>query len=88
MCSSSKDSFIIFASKYLSDHLSFCRQIVKVCQTLGHHILALESNVEVFTKVLEPLVEVATLELDVEHVHSFNIDSLDKKCSKRFLDYE
>jgi hypothetical protein len=43
---------------------------------------------EVFMEALEPLVEVATPKLDIEHVHSFNIDSLVKKRSKRFLDYE
>jgi hypothetical protein len=48
----------------------------------------LESDMEVFTKVLEPLVEVATPKLNVKHVHSFDIDFLVKKHSKRLLDYE
>jgi hypothetical protein len=37
---------------------------------------------EVFVEVLEPFVEVAMPELDVEHVHSFNIDFPIKKCSE------
>jgi len=60
----------------LSDHLSLYRQTIKAYQTLGHHILALKLDMEVYMKVLEPLVEVAMLELDVEYVHSFNIDFL------------
>jgi hypothetical protein len=43
---------------------------------------------EVFTKVLEPLIEMATLEFDVKHVHSFDIDFPVKKCSKRLFDCE
>jgi hypothetical protein len=29
---------------------------------------------EVFTEVLEPLIKVATPNLDIEHVHNFDID--------------
>jgi len=61
---------------------------VKACQSLRRHILALESNMEVFTKVLEPFVEVVMPEPDVKHVHSFDIDSPIKKCSKRLLECE
>jgi hypothetical protein len=43
---------------------------------------------EVFTKVLEPLVEMITPELDITHVHNFNIDFPIKKHSKRLFDYE
>ncbi len=43
---------------------------------------------KVFTKVLEPLVEVAMLKPNTEHVHYFEIDSLVKKCSRRLLDCE
>jgi hypothetical protein len=43
---------------------------------------------EVFTKVLEPLIEVVMPKLDVEHIHSFEIDSLIKKRSKRLFAYE
>jgi hypothetical protein len=43
---------------------------------------------EAFTKVLEPFVEVAMLELDAKHVHCFEIDSFVKKRSRRLLDYE
>jgi hypothetical protein len=41
-----------------------------------------------FHEVLEPFVKVAMHELDVEHVHSFDIDSLVKKCSRRLLNCE
>jgi hypothetical protein len=41
-----------------------------------------------FNGLLEPLVEVATPELDVEHVHSFDIDFPVKKYFRRVLDYE
>ncbi len=50
--------------------------------------MALELDMEVSMKVLEPLVEVAAPKPDTEHVHNFNIDFLVKKCSKRFFDYE
>jgi hypothetical protein len=44
---------------------------------------------EVFMEVLEPLVKVAmTPEPDIEHVHSFNIDSPIKKHSRRLLKCE
>jgi hypothetical protein len=62
--------------------------IVKASQSFRCHILALESDMEVFTKVLEPFVEVATPKLDTKHVHNFDIDFIVKKRSKRFLDYE
>jgi len=62
--------------------------IVKACQSLGCHILALELDMEVFTKVLKPFVEAAMLELDTEHVHYFEIDSLVKKRLNRLFDYE
>jgi hypothetical protein len=41
-----------------------------------------------FHEVLEPLVKVAMPEHDAEHVHSFDIDSLVKKRSRRLLNYE
>jgi hypothetical protein len=62
--------------------------IIKACQSLGCHILDLESNMEVFTKVLKPLIEVATTEADIEHVHSFDIDFPIKKRLRRLFDYE
>jgi hypothetical protein len=43
---------------------------------------------EVFMEVFEPLVEVATSELDIEHVHSFDIDYHVKKRLRRLLDCE
>ncbi len=33
--------------------------IVRACQSLGHHILALELDMEVLMEVLERLIEVA-----------------------------
>jgi len=51
-------------------------------------ILYLELDMEVFMKVLELLVEVATPKVDTKHVHSFDIDFLVKKRSRRFLNYE
>jgi hypothetical protein len=62
--------------------------IIRAYPSLGHHILALELDMEVFMEVLEPLVEIATPELDVEHVHRFNIDFVIKKHSRRLFDYE
>jgi hypothetical protein len=41
-----------------------------------------------FHEVLEPLIKVAMPELDVEHVHSFDIDSFVKKHSRRLFNYE
>jgi hypothetical protein len=41
-----------------------------------------------FTEVLEPIIEVATLELDAKHVHSFDVDCLVKKRSKMLFDCE
>ncbi len=61
---------------------------VKAYQSLGHHILALKTNMEVFMEVLEPLIEVAMPKPNAKHVHNFAIDSLVKKHSKRLLDYE
>jgi hypothetical protein len=40
---------------------------------------------EVFAEVLEPFVEVATLEPDIKHVHSFDIDFPIKKHFRRLL---
>jgi hypothetical protein len=37
---------------------------------------------------MEPLVEVATLEPNIEHVHNFDIDFHVKKHSRRLFDYE
>ncbi len=39
-------------------------------------------------EVLEAFIEVATPELDAEHVHNFYIDSPIKKCLRRLFDYE
>jgi hypothetical protein len=43
---------------------------------------------EVFLKVLEFLVEVATPDPKFEHIHSFDIDYFIKKQSRRLFDYE
>ncbi len=44
---------------------------IRACRSLGHHILALESDMEVFIEALEFFIEVATLKLDTNHVHNF-----------------
>jgi hypothetical protein len=88
MCFSSKKSFMVSASKNCLTIFHLSSNTIKAYQSLGHHILALELDMEVFTKVLEPLLEVAMPKLDAEHVHNFDIDSLIKKCSKRLFDYE
>ncbi len=88
MCSFSKNSFTIFASNFFWTIFHLASNTVKACQSLQHHILALELDMEVFMKVLEPLVEVAAPKPNTEHVHNFNIDFLVKKRSKRFFDYE
>jgi hypothetical protein len=59
---------------------------IKAWQSLGHHILALESDMEVFMEVLEPFIEMAMLGPDAEHVHNFNIDSYVKKHFRRLFD--
>ncbi len=41
------------------------RNNIKACRTLHHHILVLESNIDLLVEVLEPLVEVPTLSNDV-----------------------
>jgi predicted subunit of tRNA(5-methylaminomethyl-2-thiouridylate) methyltransferase len=66
----------------------FASNIVNACKRLGCHILALELDMEVFTEVLEPFIEVVTPQPNVEHVHSFDIDYSVKKCSMRLLDCE
>jgi hypothetical protein len=80
---------------FQSLHQNFCLTIfhlagntVKVCQSLGCHILALESDMEVLMEVLELLAKVATPKPNVEHVHSFDIDSHVKKRLRRLLDCE
>ncbi len=39
-------------------------------------------------EVLEHLIEMATPKFNIEHIHSFYIDYLVKKCLKRLFDYE
>ncbi len=60
--------------KYHPTIFHLASKAIKAYQSLGHHILALESDMEVFTEVLEPLIKVATPNLDIEHVHNFDID--------------
>ncbi len=76
-------------------HQNFCLTIfhligntVKACQSLEHHILALELDMEVFMEVLEPFVKVAMPKLDAKHIHRFTIDFSIEKRSKRLLDNE
>jgi hypothetical protein len=66
----------------------FANNTIKAYQSLGCHILALKSNMEVFMEVLKPFVEVATLNLNIEHVHSFDINFLVKKRLKTLFDFE
>jgi hypothetical protein len=40
---------------------------------------------EVFSKVVEPFIEVAISNLDSAHIHNFDIGSLIKKHSRRLL---
>jgi hypothetical protein len=87
MCSS-KTSFTIFESKNLFDHFSPYKQHCQSLPNLGHHILVLELDMQVFTNMLEPIIEVAILELDIEHVHNFDIDFPIKKRSRKLLDNE
>jgi hypothetical protein len=56
--------------------------IVRTYQSLGCHILALESDIEVFTEVLEPFVEMAMPEPDTKHVHNFNMTFLSRNVRK------
>jgi hypothetical protein len=48
--------------------------IVKACQSSGHHILALEPNMEVFSKVLTTFVVVDMFDPKFDHIHTFDID--------------
>jgi hypothetical protein len=89
MCLSSRNSFSI------SLHQILCLTIfhitcsnVKAYQSLGYHILALESNMEVFSEVLELFIEVVMFDPKFKHIHNFDIDSLIKKCSRRLFNYE
>ncbi len=59
---------------------------VRACQSLGRHILVLEPNMEVFTKVLEPLIVVDMLNPKSNYIHNFDNDYLVKKCSKKMFD--
>ncbi len=59
---------------------------VRACQSLGHDILALELDMEVFKEVLEPLIKMAMPKLDAWHVHNFNIDSPVNKHLRRLFD--
>jgi len=88
MCLSSKNSLSSLHQKLCLTILHLVGNIVKACQSLGHHILALELDMEVFMEVLEPFVEVAMVKPNIKHVHSFNIDSHVKKHLRRLLDCE
>jgi len=43
---------------------------------------------EVFPKVLEPFVEVATFDPNSKHIHNFDIESFVMKCLRRLFDCE
>jgi hypothetical protein len=57
-------------------------------KSLGHHILALELNMEVFMKVLEPLIVVDMFNPISNQVHKFDNDYLVKFFFKRMFDCE
>jgi hypothetical protein len=88
--------YVPFLKKSLSiSHQFFCLtvfhligNIIRAFQSLGHHSLASELDMEVLTEVLEHLIEVAMPKPNAEHVHNFNIDSPIKKRLRRLLDYE
>ncbi len=78
MCLSSNNSFSTSVSNIVSNIFHPASNIIRACQSLGRHILALELDTKVFMEVLKPFIEITTPKFDVEHVHSFNIDSYQK----------
>ncbi len=89
MSSSSKNYFSNFLHQILFltiFHLAGSN--VMAYQSLGYHILALKSNMEVFLEVLELFIEVVTFNPKFKHIHNFDIDFPIKKCSRRLFNYE
>jgi hypothetical protein len=60
----------------------------KACHVLHCHILVLKLDIDIFTKVLEPLVEILTLEHKHPIVDMDDLNSPPPKHSRRNLDYE
>jgi hypothetical protein len=48
--------------------------MIGIYQLFGHHVLASEPNMEVFSEVLEPLIVVDMPDPKSDHIHSFDID--------------
>ncbi len=62
--------------------------LIKACHALHCHVLVLESNMDVFTEVLGPLVIIPILEVTclVDNINDEN--SLVERWPRRILDYE
>jgi hypothetical protein len=58
---------------------------MKACHTLHCHVLALEPNMDVFTKVFEPLVVVPIHEATCPIINIDDEDLLVEKQPKRIL---
>ncbi len=69
-------------------HISFVGNNIKVCHALCCHVLVLELNMDVFTKVLEPLVAIPIPEAIRLVVHIDDEDSPVFKQSRKILDCE
>jgi hypothetical protein len=61
---------------------------IKSCHALHYHVLALEPNMNVFTKVLEPLVIVSNPKATHLVVNIDDENSLMERWPKRILDCE
>ncbi len=61
---------------------------INECHALQHHVLTLESDVDVFTKVLEPLVVVPIPKATCLVVNIDDEDSPMERQLRRILDYE
>jgi hypothetical protein len=59
---------------------------IKTCHALQHHVLALELDMDVFTEVLEPLVDVPIHEATRLIVNIDDEDLLVERQPKRILD--
>ncbi len=66
----------------------FTSNNIKACHALQHHVLALESNMDVFTKIFEPMVVVLVLEVTHPIVNIDDEDLLVETWFKRILDCE
>jgi hypothetical protein len=69
-------------------HISCASNSIRACHAFHHHVLALKPNMDVFIKVLEPLVAVPILETNHPVFHISVEDSLVLRWSMKNLDYE